>query len=182
MEENENFNYLTKQIFITMAFIYNVYERVNKVPNAKKPRVAVALNRQIRQVSTKELAEDIADRCTVHRADVNAVLDALSISATHFLLNGFGVKLGELGSFSMVIRCKAAPSIEEFKPELITGARVRYTPSVEILEKIKANGFMPASALGKSTNTKSATPVAEEPSSADTEKPVEEEPSGDTEF
>ncbi len=77
-----------------MAFIYNVYERDNKIPNAKSPRVALAVSRQIRQISTKELAEDIADRCTVHRADVQAVLDALSISATSYLLNGFGVKLG----------------------------------------------------------------------------------------
>lgn len=130
-----------------MAFIYNVYERENKIPNAKSPRVAVATNRQIRQISTKELAEDIADRCTVHRADVQAVLDALSISATSFLLNGFGVKLGELGSFSIRINCKAAPSLEEFTPDLITGAKVRYTPSRDILVKIKKNGFVRGATL-----------------------------------
>lgn len=107
-----------------MALIYNVYERENKIPNAKMPRMAVAYNRQIRQVSTKELADDIADRCPVHRVDVRAVLDALSLSATQYLLNGFGVQLGELGSFSMGIRCKAAPSLAEFKPEMITGAKV----------------------------------------------------------
>lgn len=142
-----------------MALIYNVYERANKMPNAKMPRVAVAYNRQIRQITTKELAEDIADRCTVHRADVNAVLDALSLSATQFLLNGFGVKLGELGSFSMRIRCKAAPSIAEFKPEMITGARVYYKPSAEILTKVKANGYVQASALvDTSKNAKTTIP------------------------
>ena len=148
-----------------MALIYNVYERANKTPNAKMPRIAVAYNRQIRQITTKELAEDIADRCTVHRADVNAVLDALSISATQFLLNGFGVKLGELGSFSMRIRCKAAPSIAEFKPEMITGARVYYKPSTEILTKVKANGYVLATVLTEPTNDpKTKTPgKTEEP-------------------
>lgn len=127
-----------------MALIYNVYERSNKIPNAKMPRLATAYPKQIRQITTKELAEDIADRCTVHRADVVAVLDALSIAATGYLLNGFGVKLGELGSLSMRINCKAAPSIEEFKPELIKGAKVRYTPSKEMLGRIKMNGFVRA--------------------------------------
>lgn len=139
-----------------MALIYNVYERENKIPNAKMPRMAVAYCRQIRQVSTKELAEDIADRCTVHRADVNAVLDALSLSATHFLLNGYGVRLGELGSLSMRIQCKAAPSLAEFKPEMITGAKVRYTPSVEMLGKIKSNGFVPASTLAENAKSTAA--------------------------
>lgn len=130
-----------------MAFIYNVYERDNKIPNAKSPRVALAVSRQIRQISTKELAEDIADRCIVHRADVQAVLDALSISATSYLLNGFGVKLGELGSFSMRINCKSAPTMEEFTPDLIKGAKVRYTPSRDILARIKETGFVRGSSL-----------------------------------
>lgn len=130
-----------------MAFIYNVYERDNKVPHAKSPRVAIALNKQIRQISTEELAEDISDRCTVHRADVRAVLEALSISATSYLLNGFGVKLGSLGSLSMRIYSKSAPSLKEWTPDLIKGARVRFTPTVGILAKIKENGFVRASSL-----------------------------------
>lgn len=134
-----------------MAFIYTVYERENKTPLAKTPRVAIATSKQIKRITTKELAEDIADRCTVHRADVLAVLDALSVSATSFLLNGFGVRLGELGSLSMRINCKAAPSIEEFRPEMIKGAKIRFTPSSEILSKIKRNGFMNIATLSSSS-------------------------------
>lgn len=139
-----------------MAFIYNVYERENKIPNAKNPRLALASSKQIRQISTKELAADISDRCTVHRADVQAVLEALSLSATSYLLNGFGVKLGELGSLSMRINCKAAPSLEEWKPDLIKGAKVRYTPSRDILAKIKENGFVRASSLSTPKSTAKA--------------------------
>lgn len=156
-----------------MALIYNVYERENKIPNAKMPRIAVAYNRQIRQVTAKELAEDISDRCTVHRADVRAVLDALSLSATHFLLNGFGVHLGELGSLSMRIQCKAAPSLAEFKPEMITGAKVRYTPSVEMLGKIKSNGFVSAALLSDSTKASNVSKP---------DAPVEGDPNGDVEI
>ncbi|OFO55252.1 hypothetical protein HMPREF3027_03580 [Porphyromonas sp. HMSC077F02] len=158
-----------------MAFIYNVYERDNKIPNAKSPRVAVATNRQIRQISTKELAEDIADRCTVHRADVQAVLDALSISATSYLLNGFGVKLGELGSFSMRINCKSAPTMEEFTPDLIKGAKVRYTPSRDILARIKETGFVRGSNL---SNGKVVAPAPKPGATEDTPKDPNEGSTG----
>lgn len=130
-----------------MAFIYNVYERENNIPHAKSPRIAVAYSRQIRQISTKELAKDISDRCTVHRADVYAMLEALSCSVTNYLLNGFGVKLGELGSFSISLRSKGAPSIAEFTPDMIEGARIRYTPSRDILNMVKENDFVRATAL-----------------------------------
>lgn len=148
-----------------MAFIYNVYERDNKIPNAKTARIAVAYNRQIRQISTKELAADISDRCTVHRADVQAVLEALSISATNYLLNGFGVKLGELGSLSVALRSKGAPSLEEFTPDMLLGAKVRFTPSRDILNKVKENGFVRASTLTTATGAPEKPKAPEEASS-----------------
>lgn len=153
-----------------MALIYNVYERVNKIPNAKMARMAVAYNRQIRQISTKELAEDISDRCTLHRSDVRAVLDALSLTASNYLLNGFGVQLGDLGSLSMRIKCKAAPSVKEFKPEHISGARIRFTPSVEICSRVKACSFMSAHALQQDATEGGApaTPDETKPNNSDT--------------
>lgn len=151
-----------------MALIYNVYERENKIPNAKTPKVAVAYSRQIRQITTKELAEDISDRCTIHRADVVAVLDALSISAMHYLMNGFGVQLGELGSFSMRISCKSAPTIKEFKPELIKGAKVRYTPGKEMLGKLRENTFVNAISL---TEAELAGKASTKPEAGSEEKP-----------
>lgn len=124
-----------------MAFTYKVIERKNTIPNAKTPKVAMAQAKMIGRVSTKELAEDIADRCTVHRADVVAVLDALSVSTMSFVTKGLGVQLGELGSFSLSVRGKSAPSKEEWKPELLRKARVRYTPSVEMKDRLSRVGF-----------------------------------------
>ncbi|MDO5017590.1 MAG: HU family DNA-binding protein [Porphyromonas sp.] len=152
-----------------MALIYNDYERDNKVPNAKTPRVAVAYTRQIRQVTTKELAEDISDRCTVHRADVYAVLDALSISATNYLVNGFGVKLGDLGSFSMRISCKAASTAEEFSQDLIKGAKIAFTPSKEILARVKQVSYVKGASLGESAPNPTDPALPSNPDSGETE-------------
>lgn len=124
-----------------MAIVYRVYERENKLPTAKNKTLAVAVPKQLGVIKLKELAEDIADRCTVHRADVLAVLDVLSVSTTSFLNKGFGVELGGLGHFGIRLKSKSAVSRKEFKPELIRGAMIRYTPSVEMKAKMAQSSF-----------------------------------------
>lgn len=121
-----------------MALRYRVYERTNTLPNAKMPRMACAVPKMVGRISLRELADDIADRCTVHRADVRAVLDVLSVSATSFLTKGFGVDLGDLGSFSFRLKSKAAPSKEAFTNDLVKRAMIRYTPSVEMKNRMAA--------------------------------------------
>lgn len=125
-----------------MAILYRVFERENKLAGAKTPKLAYATPKQVGVIKLKELAEDISDRCTVHRADVMAVLDVLSISTMSFLNKGLGVELGELGRFSIRMRSKSSATKEEFKPEMIRGAMIRYTPSVEMKSKLASCNFM----------------------------------------
>ena len=125
-----------------MALRYRVYERKNTLPNAKMPRMACAVPKMVGRISIRELADDIADRCTVHRADVRAVLDVLSVSATSFLTKGFGVDLGDLGSFSFRLKSKAAPSKETFTNDLVKQAMIRYTPSVEMKNRMAATSVL----------------------------------------
>lgn len=154
-----------------MAILYRVHERVNKFPNAKTPNIAVATPKQLGVIKLKELAEDIADRCTVHRADVLAVLDVLSVSTTSFLNKGFGVELGELGRFAIRLKSKSAASKEEFKPELIRGAMIKYTPSVEMKAKLSTCSFMSYDSFfgkGKTpSDTEGTLPEGGEPTSGE---------------
>lgn len=125
-----------------MAILYRVFERENKFPGAKNPKLAYATPKQVGVIKLKELAEDISDRCTVHRADVMAVLDVLSISTISFLNKGLGVELGELGRFSIRMKSKSTASKDEFTPDLIRGAMIRYTPSVEMKSRLANCSFM----------------------------------------
>lgn len=124
-----------------MAFTYRVIERKNTIANAKNPKAAFARAKMLGRVTTKELAEDISDRCTVHRADVVAVLDVMSISVMHYMSKGLGVQLGELGSFSLSVRGKSAATKKDWKPEMVHKAMVRYTPSSEMKTKLAKVGF-----------------------------------------
>ena len=120
---------LTSRDVFIMAFIYTVVERKNPFPNAKSERIASAMPKQLGRVTLRELADDIADRCTLHRADVVAVLEALSVSTISFLKKGLGVSLGEMGSFGVRLKSKSAPTKEEFDRRMIERVLVRYTPS-----------------------------------------------------
>lgn len=124
-----------------MAIHYRVIERKNILPNAKNKTVAYAQAKQVGKVTTKELAEDISDRTTLHRADVRAVLDALSISTLSFLEKGLGVELGEMGNISIRLKSKSTPNKADFKASNVLGAHIRYTPSVEMKSKLKRVGL-----------------------------------------
>lgn len=141
-----------------MAIRYKVYERKNTLPNAKRDRIAVAYPRMIGQISLRELADDVADRCTVHRADVRAVLDVLSVSVMSFMSKGFGVDLGDLGSFSFRFRSKAADSKDTFESDNIKKALIHYTPSVEMKSKLSRASILDIEALVEPPKTKAPVP------------------------
>lgn len=157
-----------------MALRYRVYERENKLPNAKTPRVAVAVPKMMGQITLRELADDIADRCTVHRADVRAVLDVLSVSAVSYLTKGFGVDLGDLGSFAFRLRSKSAPTKAEFTADLVKRAMIRYTPSLEMKARMAATPVLNMEDLLKPKKSKAETT---DPGAAEDPKPeAESEP------
>lgn len=141
-----------------MALRYKVYERKNTLPNAKRQRIAVAYPRMIGKISIRELSEDIADRCTVHRADVRAVLDVLSVSVMSYMSKGFGVDLGDLGSFSFRFRSKAADTKETFESDNIKKALIHYTPSVEMKAKLSRAAILDIETLTEPPKTKAPDP------------------------
>lgn len=116
-----------------MAFIYNVTERKNTIPNAKMPRVAVATSRMMGVVPLHQIAKSISVRSTVHRADVNAVLTVLPEVIMEYLSHGLSVRLGELGSFALRFRSKAAASAKDFTSDNVKRVHIRYTPSTLML-------------------------------------------------
>ena len=124
-----------------MAIHYRIVEHKNSLPNAKTPTTAYAVAKQVGKVTVKELAEDIADRTTLHRSDVIAVLDVLSVSATSFLQKGLGVDLGELGNFSIRLKSKSTEKKEEFASKNIINTSVRYVPSPEMKLKLSNVSF-----------------------------------------
>lgn len=59
--------------------------------------------------STEQISEIISKRCSLHPADVHAVVIALSHEIRQSLESGMAVHLEQLGTFSLAARAKDSP-------------------------------------------------------------------------
>lgn len=159
-----------------MAFIYSVTERKNSIPNAKMPRVAVATSRMMGVVPLHQIAKSISVRSTVHRADVNAVLTVLPEVIMEYLSQGLSVRLGELGSFALRFRSKAAASAEDFTSSNVKKVHIRYTPSPIMLAEMATVPVRSLSSL--IAEKKKAEETGDNPEETETPKENKEQGNG----
>ena len=85
---------------------------------------AVHLN----NVTTKELAEEIAHSTTATYADTLAVLNELSVALRRHLLNSDRVEIEGIGAFKVGIRTVAAATSSDFGAQNVKGYKVLYQP------------------------------------------------------
>ena len=79
-------------------------------------------------VNIREMSERIQQSCTVHKADVQAVLLGLEDGIIDALKNGEIVRLGDLGTFQIGISSKGAATEEDYDVSLIKKKRVNFRP------------------------------------------------------
>ena len=94
------------------------------------------------ELTLKELSQEVANKCTVHRADVSAVLIATVESMLAGLKAGKQVDFGELGKFRLQINSKGALSPEKFTSDHIKGVSIQYVPGEDlsnIFQKLEFN-------------------------------------------
>ena len=76
------------------------------------------------ELSLKELSKEVSNKCTVHSADVSAVLIATVETMLAALRDGKQVDFGELGKFRLQITSKGAITAEDFTADNITGVTI----------------------------------------------------------
>lgn len=80
------------------------------------------------EISTKELADEIAHATTVTYADVLAVLAETAVFMRNHLLNSQKVTLDGIGSFRVGMTTRPAESFDKFDSSNISGYHIIYTP------------------------------------------------------
>ena len=83
-------------------------------------------------VNIREMSERIQQSCTVHKADVQAVLLGLEDGIIDALKNGEIVRLGDLGTFQIGISSKGAATEEDYDVSLIKKARINFRPGMAL--------------------------------------------------
>ena len=84
-------------------------------------------------VNIREMSERIQQSCTVHKADVQAVLLALEDCITDALKGGEIVRLGDLGTLQIGISSKGAATEEDYDVSLIKKARINFRPGLALV-------------------------------------------------
>lgn len=79
-------------------------------------------------VTTEQIAANIAERCTAQRPDVEAVLSSLQIVIRQQLLNGVSVKLSQLGTFRLTLTGLGAANAADYELNLIERINFRFIP------------------------------------------------------
>ena len=92
-------------------------------------------------ISLEELAEIIANRCTVKLADVLGVVTAFELEMRKALLNSEIVELDRIGRFRVTVSSKGAVTEDDYHQELIKGVNVRFSPAKYIKEVLSKTDF-----------------------------------------
>ena len=92
-------------------------------------------------VNVREMSERIQQSCTVHKADVQAVLLALEDVIIDALKSGEIVRLGDLGTFQIGISSKGSITEEEWDESLIKKARINFRPGSALMNAVSGLTF-----------------------------------------
>lgn len=124
-----------------MALKYTITERKMLTKDGTHARKQVATQMNLGKVTIHQLAREIADITSLGRGDVASVLTHLSEIAIRYATMGYSVKLGDLGTLTPRLSAKALPVGEKYGAENIRKVNVRYTPSLEMKEQLRAVTF-----------------------------------------
>jgi len=111
-----------------MPILYRIYQN----ENAKMPKLYgkyYARATVLGTVGIDQLAAIIQEKCTVHEADVVAVLKALSGAVKTQLQLGYRVELPGIGAFKPTLTSSGVSKLDDFDPtKNIKKLRILYQP------------------------------------------------------
>ena len=110
---------------------YSVAPRINPRDKEAAPKYYGRVQAN-GDVNIREMSERIQQTCTVHKADVQAVLLALEDVIIDALKGGEIVRLGDLGTFQIGISSKGAVTEEDYSDSFITKARINFRPGLAL--------------------------------------------------
>ena len=121
----------------TIAYQVNPRHDLKGEASEKNPLMGVSVVAST-PVTTKEMAERISHACTLHKADVVAVLNALSYEMSEALLDGRTVQMDEIGSFSLKLGLKEPKYLDDrVTSQDVVVKGVSFRPCKELKEALR---------------------------------------------
>ena len=121
----------------TIAYQLNPRHDLKGEASEKNPLMGVSVVAST-PVTTKEMAERISHACTLHKADVVAVLSALGHEMSEALLDGRTVQMDEIGSFGLKLGVKEPKYLDDrVTSQDVVVKGVSFRPCKELKEALR---------------------------------------------
>ncbi|XZF14942.1 HU family DNA-binding protein [Chitinophagaceae bacterium MMS25-I14] len=120
-----------------MSVKFNAVERINPRQPAN-PKKWYAIARSAGELTLRELANEISERCTLTNADIYAVLESLLQVIPQEIAKGNIVRLGDFGSFSLTLNSSGVATQEEVTSSVIKGNRLHFRPGKAVADQLNA--------------------------------------------
>ena len=121
----------------TIAYQVNPRHDLKGEATEKNPLMGVSVVAST-PVTTKEMAERISQACTLHKADVVAVLNALGHEMSEALLDGRTVQMDEIGSFGLKLGLKEPKYLDDrVTSQDVVVKGVSFRPCKELKEALR---------------------------------------------
>ena len=121
----------------TIAYQVNPRHDLKGEATEKNPLMGVSVVAST-PVTTKEMAERISHACTLHKADVVAVLNALGYEMSEALLDGRTVQMDEIGSFGLKLGLKEPKYLDDrVTSQDVVVKGVSFRPCKELKETLR---------------------------------------------
>lgn len=118
---------------------YKLIERANPQDRTKVKWYASPVSDG--RVTQRDLAKDIVGNSSLSKGDVANVIENLLDTMPKYLLMGKSVSLGEFGTLRLSFTSEGVESADKFNPNLIAGAKVVFTPGVELKKALEDISF-----------------------------------------
>jgi len=80
------------------------------------------------RIDKKQIADDLVLISSLSRGDISSVIENLLDSIPKYLLKGYSVQLGELGTFRISFSSEGVDDPESFQVGMIRGHKILFTP------------------------------------------------------
>jgi predicted histone-like DNA-binding protein len=109
---------------------YRIIRRVNPLDRGQEKWYASPVNDG--RITKAEISKEIVGLSSLSRGDVSNVIESLLDVLPKYLLMGKSVNLGDLGTLRVSFSSEGVDGPNDFTASKIKGARVIFTPSVEL--------------------------------------------------
>ena len=80
------------------------------------------------KITKKEIADDLVLISSLSRGDISSVIENLLDSVPKFMLRGYSVQLGELGTLRISFSSEGVDNPDDFTVAMVKGKRIVFTP------------------------------------------------------